>query len=157
MKGQRPVGKLNLNTGINLFQHTHKAIGYFYSVLYWVIFFFLIRRKETRECSPLASVACTVHVLVPSTYLLRFPDSMDFQFCSYKKQYFRWRYFFSPQKRQNSARSHMRIGPVILGSFFNLHTLRVLHQCDGNDRGRVWLTGPLRIKWCHISRALNAA
>lgn len=49
----------------------------------------------------------------------------------------------------------MRIGPVILGSFFNLHTLRVLHQCDRNDRGSVWLTSPPRIKWCHISRALN--
>lgn len=51
LKGQRPVGKLNLNTGINLFQHTHKAIGYFYSALYWVIFFNQ-KERNTRVLAP---------------------------------------------------------------------------------------------------------
>lgn len=119
-------------------------------------FFFFNQKKRNKRVFAPASVAYTNHVLVPPPTSWGSQTPWIFNSVAIKSSILGG-VIFPPQKRQNSAHSHVRIGSLILGSFFNLYTLRVLHQCDGNDRGRVWLTGPLRIKWYHISRALNAA
>jgi hypothetical protein len=87
-EGQRPVGELNLQTGIDLFPYAHKAIRL--STLCTPLGDILLRQKETQACPALQ---CSSHnprfsLCTCCSYHLRSRGSEGFQFCGSKERHF---------------------------------------------------------------------